>query len=478
MSCKCNNKVNTQIDICTVEPEPYESAAYLLAVDDDCNPIRIELPADPDPPVLDFLPLSGGTMTGTIYSRSIIPTSDADYDFGAADSRIGSIYCYSQYVNDIIAFTNDPNNSIWMTTFNGQEGLYFTIKTNYGSSIENGYLYINNNRVVTINEILNIVQYDEEGNIELREKTKILGTNENNVQYEILGLNEYNINGDIYDKVEVGSESLHLNLNTNNDPNFGEYITIDTPSGKQINATFNEGILKLDSKYFTPVGGDSLSLQGITVEEIQDLYRKYQNGLTVLGTNKNGFVNVSVERFNVNDNTITFIYNFAIADYNNNVVNIYQALISAVIGSNIATPVQLIHSYILPSGEINTSNGNVVGSLTSTSSGIVELPIDDTRIYFRLRYSSSTLCNLYVLSPSGVQIADIRRSSIYGDGVAQGKSFDTFEVNSTEEFVDDILSNTNDTVEIMLGWNDRVYVIKIFISGSGDRIRMWYERKI
>ena len=77
-------------------------------------------------------------------------------------------------------------------------------------------------------------QYDSNGNIPLREGAKILGTNETGSQHEVLGLGEYEISGSTYDQVEVGSESIHLNLNTNTDPIYGDHVTVDTPSGKKV----------------------------------------------------------------------------------------------------------------------------------------------------------------------------------------------------------------------------------------------------
>ena len=62
-----------------------------------------------------------------------------------------------------------------------------------------------------------VVYFDKNNNVPLREKSKVLGINENQIQYELIGLNEYEVSGDIYDQIEVGSESVHLNLNTNND---------------------------------------------------------------------------------------------------------------------------------------------------------------------------------------------------------------------------------------------------------------------
>jgi hypothetical protein len=80
----------------------------------------------------------------------------------------------------------------------------------------------------------NNVVFNNSNNIELREKTKILGKNETGTEYEILGLNEYEIDEETYDQVEVGGESVHLNLNTNDDPTYEERVTVDAPSGKKI----------------------------------------------------------------------------------------------------------------------------------------------------------------------------------------------------------------------------------------------------
>ena len=39
-----------------------------------------------------YLPLSGGTLTGTLNSRAIIPTSNASYDLGSSSYRFDNIY--------------------------------------------------------------------------------------------------------------------------------------------------------------------------------------------------------------------------------------------------------------------------------------------------------------------------------------------------------------------------------------------------
>lgn len=47
----------------------------------------------------DFLPLSGGTMTGIINSQSIIPTATNTYDLGSSSLRWNNIYGKTLYEN-------------------------------------------------------------------------------------------------------------------------------------------------------------------------------------------------------------------------------------------------------------------------------------------------------------------------------------------------------------------------------------------
>lgn len=88
------------------------------------------------------------------------------------------------------------------------------------------------------------VNYDSNGNIPLREKTKVLGTNEQGVQSELIGLGEYDIAGEIFDQVELGSEHIHTNINSKDRP------TVETPEGKKEIAYLSDiGITKFDNAY-------------------------------------------------------------------------------------------------------------------------------------------------------------------------------------------------------------------------------------
>lgn len=142
-----------------------------------------------------------------------------------------------------------------------------------------------------------------------------------------------------------------LNINDNG------YITYDDKTL----STFNEGILFLDSKYFTPVdnGSGNLVLNGITWEEIQLAYTKYSAGLISIQTNTNGYVNHTVDSFIINDAIISFVYRWALADYANGKVNIYRALISAT-EANIVTPVELLYSFELSDNNFTDFYKNLI----------------------------------------------------------------------------------------------------------------------
>lgn len=96
-------------------------------------------------------------------------------------------------------------------------------------------------------------------------------------------------------------------------------------------------ILKIPNKYFQPNAAGT-SLENITVEEIDALYSTY------VATHAEPYTSYvatfRVTRFSVNEDTITFEYNFATTDFSENKVTYYEVLISAVRGGGIATPVR------------------------------------------------------------------------------------------------------------------------------------------
>ena len=240
-------------------------------------------------------------------------------------------------------------------------------------------------------------------------------------------------------------------------------------------ATLNEGVVFLGAKYFTPVeSGSDLVLSGITFDEIQEAFEKYDGGAKTIGTNKNGFINVSVDNFVVDDARVNFQYRFALADFDAEKVYVYSAFISGT-GGGILTRVTLLHSYSLPGDDQNRS---VYGNISTNTSEPLDLAVGDSGLIFRAVYSSGTASKLQLLTATGTIVADVRRASIYG-GSAEGSQFDGADWTTTATDVDDtVLSESNDTMVVTIGIDNRVWECRAFISGKGARARLWYNKII
>jgi hypothetical protein len=70
----------------------------------------------------------------------------------------------------------------------------------------------------------------------------------------------------VAEQIEIGSASEHLNLNTDNDPNYGERITYDTPSGKKQIATTEDVGVPIDIGY----AGYNADFVDVSVQAIGD----------------------------------------------------------------------------------------------------------------------------------------------------------------------------------------------------------------
>lgn len=280
-----------------------------------------------------------------------------------------------------------------------------------------------------------------------RPGTKVLATFPDGSQHELLGVASYPLviddtpvlNGDgnqvyvLY--CEAGTSGAHLNLNTNDDPQYNIHITVDTPDGKKVlaymddlptigdlpervsalesavsslqdsmsglesevaeKAGYENAVLNLDAKYFTPVGN---SLQGITVAEVQREYETYQKGIKTITTNTPGFLGVYVIQFNVNADTITFEYRFGIANYDTGIVTVYRALISAVIGAGIATPVQVEYTFEAPGvGEVDAI-AQKADDILSYFPAELQSPADESQV---VRTSTDVQVNAHKLTWNG-----------------------------------------------------------------------------
>lgn len=80
----------------------------------------------------------------------------------------------------------------------------------------------------------NISSYDTDGNVVLKKRFKLLGTDENGDTYLLIALNRYpSEDGSNKYATEVGSTKIHLTLNTSEESKQGNKVQVDTPSGEK-----------------------------------------------------------------------------------------------------------------------------------------------------------------------------------------------------------------------------------------------------
>lgn len=377
----------------------------------------------------NYIPLTGSTQINGIF----VPNSTTS-GFGSTANPFNNIYNINSRTNTISPIRNDSGGNIGT-----QNARYNTIFSNN----------------INANNFLPIAEFDG-----------------------VIGSSEMIYGEAFIDTIQVNTlnpQSASSRIGRQNSPFYSGYFNSLYVNNTNA-ATYNEGVLYLESKYFTPVdnGSGGLMLQGITFDEIQTAYTKYNAGLRPVVTNTQGFINLNVISFIVDDDIISLQYNFALVDYDNSLVNVYRVLISATT-ANIITPVQLIHSYNLRS--LESTNNSIIDSVTQLGD-FVDLTIGDSGLIARLAWRDATVTNLIIRSESTSVVADIRRASIYGDA-SQGYAGDTLTIaNNTTTIVDDIYQQSNDTVIVNIGVGNEWYQLHIFISGQGARTRMSYIKLI
>lgn len=116
----------------------------------------------------------------------------------------------------------------------GSPGGDINVIDNLTSTSATDALSANQGRVLNEKIALSL-SYNEDGNIEVKQGAKILGTESSGAEDVMLWLATYTLpDGTKYQQLEVGSTHIHLNLNTNDDTeDYGHHVTVDTPSGKK-----------------------------------------------------------------------------------------------------------------------------------------------------------------------------------------------------------------------------------------------------
>lgn len=327
------------------------------------------------------------------------------------------------------------------------------------------------------------------GNLDLADGCKLLfsETDENGVtsDYALIFVGDYanvvNPNtGEIIARwlqTEVGNTHIPINLSTANNPISGKYIAYDVGAwildengypamAKQILATFTEGVLRVDNKYFDPVdnGSGGLTLSGVTFTEIQEYYRKYQQGLTPV---TNHVASFQVDRLTISNDIVYFEYHFT--EFENGKLEYYSVSASGT--------EQNVISRVIKSEYILTP-ASKFGSI-GTAGSYLDLPLGDSGLVVRVSNTDGTNGQISVYSTSGTITADARRVSIHNDSSEGGTEGvkDSVDFGTTPTPIDStVYMASNDWNEIWVAIEEVWYICKIFLSGNGVRTRMLYTR--
>lgn len=172
---------------------------------------------------VSFLLLTDTIITGKAIFASI-----------ASDLTVnGQIYAIDQLKNILPKLINTDESVGFKAVIvdslpaTGENGIIYLVPRTEGGYTE--YIWVEDESKFeeigdTNIDLTDYIKFNSDDNVELRYKTKILGVAKDNTQHEIIGIGEY----DEIEQVEVGSETIHLNLNTD------DKITVDTPNGKEV----------------------------------------------------------------------------------------------------------------------------------------------------------------------------------------------------------------------------------------------------
>lgn len=324
------------------------------------------------------------------------------------------------------------------------------------------------------------VKFDE--NIELGDGKKILfrETDENGVtsDYAMLFVGEYSnitnpFTGQVYPRwlqVEPGNSHMPLNLNHANNPISGKYIAYDVGAwmldkanypalGKQVLATFTEGVLQLPSKFFNPVpnGSGGYVIEGVTLQELNVFAAKYNLGLYPVAIDQS-VLTFRVTQLVINDAVAYFDYNFTkvtgdtIERYIVSISGTEQTVATLRCERTVWQIGQLPVPFYVPYG-----NGTPV-----------DIAILDSGINLLISYKDTQFATVQVYAKNGnVQTNTIYRTSL-PRGAAEGGALQNVLVTSTPQNVDEsVYSDSSDHSTIRIWITGTVYIVDIIGVGNG-----------
>lgn len=327
------------------------------------------------------------------------------------------------------------------------------------------------------------VRFDQDIEIGNGKKILIRETDENgqNIDLAALFIGDYTnitnpITGEIYPRwpqVDSGNTHIPLNLNHANNPISGKYLTYDVGAwlldesgypalGKQVLATFTEGVLQLPAKFFNPVdnGAGKLVIDGVTLQELNILAAKYSLGLYPEATDQS-VLTFRATRLAINDATAYFDYNFTKV-----VGDTLERYVVSVSGPDQTTATQRCDKTVWQIGQIPVPFYEPYGSSSSP-----EIPILDSGINLQINYKNASTCSVSLAaSNSDVQTNTIYRTSLV-NGAPENTILQNQLIGTTPVIVDaDVYSSATDSVTVKIWVPGTLYIVEIFGVGNGFAI--------
>lgn len=124
----------------------------------------------------------------------------------------------------------------------------------------------------------------------------------------------------------------------------------------------------------------------------------------------------------------------------------------------------------------NTVDGEVDGDISGVLSKPLELIIDNSLI-ITAENKDVNNATIKMRSVKDSIFADLHKIGLYDTGGVDNASFDGYTFTTAAVIVDDLTYNdTNDWDSLRIRIGKHVYIVGIMLSGNGERSNMWYKK--